>query len=238
MGYVDVHIHILPCMDDGAQNMETTLEMLRIAQSEGITHMIVTPHYRSGRYRADAERLRENLHKVKKLIKENSIFIKLYSGNEIYYRSELEDKLQNGELCTMNNTEYLLVEFSPMESFSYIRNAMDELFGMGYIPILAHVERYQCMVKNIDNVKEMKNMGCNVQVNASSVTGKNGFACKRFVHKILKQGLVDYIGTDAHNTSERKPAMRKCAKLLYKKYDDFYVDALLFGNAMERLIEI
>lgn len=236
MGYVDIHTHILPGVDDGSQSMETTLEMLRMAQDEGITHIIATPHYRSGRFRADSVGLHEKLQKVQKAAKENSISIKLYLGNEIYYRSELEDKLQSGELCSMNDTEYLLIEFSPMESFSYIRNAVDEVFGMGYIPIIAHVERYQCMVKKMDNVRELKGMGCHIQVNAASVIGKNGLACKWFVRKLLKQELADYIGTDAHNNQDRRPMMQKCAKLLYRKYGAAYADALLFGNAMENLI--
>ena len=236
MGYVDIHTHILPYLDDGSENMETTLEMLRIAQREGITHMIATPHYRAGYYRADSERLYESLFQVQQLAEANGILIELYAGNEIYYRKELDDKLYEGNLCTLNGTEYVLVEFPTAENFVYIRNAMDELFCMGYTPIIAHVERYQCLTKNVDNVRELKDMGCGIQVNAASVTGENGFKSKRFVHKLLKKQLVDYIGTDAHNTSGRKPAMKKCAKLLYKKYNHDYTDAVLFENAWKNLL--
>lgn len=237
MGYVDIHMHVLPQLDDGAQNMEMTLEMLRIAEVEGITHIIATPHYRTGHFPANSNGQRAILNKVQQLAREQGIGITLYLGNEIYYRSELDEKFRNGRLCSMNGSDYVLVEFSPLESFLYIRNAMDDLFGMGYIPILAHAERYQCMCKKWDYIREIRDMGCDIQVNAASVIGENGFVCKHFVHNLLKHDLVDYIGTDAHNTSGRRPAMKKCAELLYKKYERSYVDALLFGNARERLLE-
>lgn len=238
MGYIDIHSHILPHLDDGAGNMETTLEMLRIAYQEGITHIIATPHYKSGRFPADARKLQNTLHKVELAAREEHIPIALYAGNEIYYNSELEEKFQSGALCTMNGTSYVLVEFSPFEGYLYIRNAMEDILGMGYTPILAHVERYQCMCKDISCVKELKNMGCEIQVNAGSVVGDNGWRIKGFLKKLLKEELVDYIGTDAHNTAGRKPAMQKCAAYLYRKCERSYADALLYGNAGSRLLEL
>lgn len=237
MGYIDMHSHILPHLDDGARDMEDTLKMLQIAYQDGITHIIATPHYKSGRYPADAKRLRDILHKVQQAAKEQNIPITLYAGNEIFYNSELEEKFQSGALSTMNGTQYVLIEFSPFESYIYIRNAMEDIFGMGYTPILAHAERYQCMCKDSSCVKELKAMGCEIQVNAGSVAGDNGWKVKCFVRKLLKEELVDYIGTDAHNTASRKPAMKKCAAYLYKKCERSYAEALLYGNAKARLLE-
>lgn len=236
MRYIDIHSHILPHMDDGAEDMETALQMLRIAQADGITDIIVTPHYKAGRFKGDAKRAAELLEELTGRMEEEDILINLYPGNEIYYRSELEEKLASGALSTLNGSDYVLTEFSPLESFYNIRNAMEDILGMGYTPILAHVERYQCITKKPEYVRELKNMGCDIQVNADSVTGEVGFFCKRFVHKILKEYLVDYIGTDAHNTKGRKPAMKKCADLLYKKYEKAYADALLYRNAAKRLL--
>lgn len=238
MKYVDIHSHILPYMDDGSQDMEMTLKMLHIAWEEGITDIIVTPHYKAGCFKGDYRQTKKLLEEIRSLAGEHGILMNLYPGNEIFYRSELDDKLDSGELSTMNGTEYVLVEFSPMEDYLYIRNAMEEIFSMGYRPILAHVERYQCLCKKPECVRELKNMGCDIQVNASSVTGEDGLAGKRFVHRLLKEKLVDYIGTDAHNDRKRKPAMKKCAEVLYKKYEKSYVEALLSKNAAERLLDI
>lgn len=236
MGYIDMHSHILPHLDDGAKDMDETLQMLQIACQEGITHIIATPHYKSGRFPADTERIRKTIHKVQLAAAEQEIPVQLYAGNEIYYHSELEEKFHAGSLNTMNGTEYVLIEFSPIDRYLYIRNAMEDILGMGYTPILAHVERYQCMCEDITNVEELKSMGCLIQVNASSITGDAGWKIKRFTHKLLKRGLIDYIGTDAHNTHGRKPAMKKCAAILYKKCERSYADAVLFGNAAENLL--
>lgn len=238
MGYVDIHSHILPYMDDGAKDMGETLKMLKIAWQEGITHIIATPHYKAGRFPADAGRLNGVLSDVRQELKKLDIPITLYAGNEIYYHSELEEKFHAGALSTLNGTEHVLIEFSPFESYTYIRNAMEDVLGMGYLPVLAHVERYQCMYRDKVCAEELKAMGCEIQVNAGSVTGDAGWKTKRFIHKLLKAELVDYISTDAHNTSGRKPAMQKCAALLYKKYESSYVDAILYGNAGSRLLGV
>ena len=238
MKLIDIHSHILPYMDDGAKDMDMTLEMLRTARADGITDIIATPHYKAGRFKGDAMRAGELLEEIRCLMKKENIDMNLYPGNEIYYRSELEDKLVSGALSTLNGSGYVLVEFSPLDDFIHIRNAMEDILGMGYVPVLAHAERYQCMTKYPEHVRELKEMGCDIQVNADSVTGEIGFKVKWFVHKLLKEYLVDYIGTDAHGIDKRKPAMKKCAELLYRKYDKNYADALLFRNAEKRLLKI
>lgn len=236
MKFIDVHSHILPFLDDGARDTKTSLAMLQLAQSEGITDIIVTPHYRKGRYKGDPGKTKEVLAQMRELMDAEGIHINLYPGNEIYYHSELEDKFEAGELSSMNNTEYVLIEFSPMEDFMYIRSAVDELFSMGYTPIIAHVERIQCIEKNIEHARDLKKRGCDLQVNVASATGLLGFWNKRFVHKLLREELVDYMGTDAHDMEKRKPIVRKCAKMLYRRYDKKYVDGILFKNAKNRLL--
>ncbi len=237
MKYVDIHSHILPYMDDGARDEEISLAMLRLAESEGISDIIVTPHYRRGHYKGERRQTDKVLAGMQELMKRENINIRLHPGNEIYYHSELEEKLESGTLSTMNDTEYVLVEFSPMEDFLYIRRAADDLFSMGYTPIIAHVERIQCIEKNIEYARELKKRGCDLQVNAASTMGETGFACKRFVRKLLKEKLVDYIGTDAHDMQKRRPMMKKCAEMLYRKYDHAYADMILYRNAEERLLK-
>lgn len=236
MKYIDIHSHVLPCMDDGACDMETAVEMLRMAQAEGISDIIATPHYTSGRFRANSRQVQEQLDTLQEKAAEAGVTVNLYPGTEVYYRDGLEAKFESGELCTMNGTEYVLVEFAPLEDYMRIRAAMDDLFGMGLHPILAHVERYQCLCKRPEYLWELKNMGCEFQVNTGSITGKSGFVIKRRVRRFLKEGLIDYIATDAHDAGKRKPDIKKCAKILYRKYDKSYADALLFQNAKQRLL--
>lgn len=237
MGYVDIHTHVLPGLDDGSRDMEQSLEMLRIARAEGITDIIATPHYKRGSFRGDREEVSRGLERLRRAARNEGLKLRIYPGTEIYYHSELEEKLERGEILTLNHTDYVLVEFSPFENYFYIRNAAEDILGMGYRPVLAHVERYRCLLKEAEKVLELKAMGCDIQVNAASVTGDCGLAAKRFVRNLLKKKLVDYLGTDAHNTGGRRPAMKKCAEILYKKYDGEYAEAVLEGNARRRLLE-
>lgn len=235
-GIIDIHTHILPGIDDGSRNMEETLRMLQTAYAEGITRMIATPHYKSGRHNASPEKIHSLIKKVQLQAEIQGIPVQIYPGNELLFFDGMEDALEEKRICTMNETEYILVEFMPQERYVYIRNALDSVFGMGYQPIMAHVERVECMVKTPAYVAELCSMGVGIQINASSITGEAGFAVKRFTHKLLKAGLADYVGTDAHSCKGRTPTVRKCSELLYKKYDSRYVDAILYGNAARNLL--
>ena len=105
--------------------------MLRIAWHEGITDMIVTPHYQSGRYFTQAEKIKEKVNYTQSLAEDNHIPVRLYPGTEVYFRSGLEERLDSGQLATMNGSGYMLMEFSPIEEFTYIRNAAEEILGLG-----------------------------------------------------------------------------------------------------------
>lgn len=232
---VDIHCHILPALDDGSRSLEESMEMLRIAAEEGITDMIATPHYKEGRHNASTGTIRARMARLQEEARRQGIDISLYPGNEIYYFSDLEKEMDAGRILTMAGSAYLLVEFSPTDPFTYIRNAFYDILGMGWKPILAHAERYECMLKDWRNVEELVSMGIRIQVNAASIAGELGFRVKRFVHGLIARKLVHYIGTDAHSSKGRAPRIRKCCKELYHKYDERYVDALLFGNALEMI---
>ncbi len=235
----DIHTHVLPAIDDGSKSMEETLAMLKIAAEEGITHMIATPHYKVGRGSADRETVRKLVDQVQAKLEEAGLNIRLYPGHEVFYNSELADRFNNGRISTLNDTKYVLVEFSPMDTYRYIRNGLDEVIGMGYKPIIAHVERYECMLKNPENVEGLRALGVGIQVNASSITGEVGWKVKKFVHGLLEDGLVDYVGTDAHSASDkRKPFIHKCVSALYKKYDSAYVDNVLYNNAEQNIFKV
>lgn len=235
---VDVHCHIMPGVDDGARDMGETLKMLEIAESEGITHMIATPHYKSGHHNASPEKVSGLMEDVLAAAKECGINMELFQGNEILYYDEMYKGIEEGRISRMNETDYVLVEYMPSDPFQYIRNSLDEIISEGYQPIVAHVERYGCMVDNIDNVIEIKRMGAEIQVNASSIAGDMGKDVKKFVHRLLKEQIVDYVGTDSHHCEGRRtPKMRECSEILYKKYDEDYVNEILYINAMDRLLQ-
>lgn len=228
---VDMHCHILPGVDDGSRSMVETLKMLKIASSEGITEMIVTPHYKEGHKNASPEEIETAIQNVTQTAQTLHLNISLYPGNEIYYFQGVEELLEEGKVCSMNNSGYVLVEFSPMETYPVIRNAMDSLASYGYTPILAHVERYDCLLNNMHNVERLKRMNVRIQVNASAVVGDDGYKVKQFTSKLLKSQIVDYVSTDAHRSEERTPSIQRCAAMLRRRYDADYVDKILWKNA-------
>lgn len=233
---IDIHSHFLPGIDDGAADMEEALAMLLIAEEEGITHMIATPHYKENRTQTDPEQIKDLLEKVRQAAAEKGISVELLAGNEVYYFSDIEEVAEAGKLLTLDESNRMLVEFNPFADFKRIRNALDTVRGLGFHPIIAHVERYECMLKKPDNVNELYDMGVEIQINAASVTGEAGFKAKMFVHKLLKNRLVHYIGTDAHESKKRAPKMKKCAAVLRKKYGEEYANELLYENAKNNIL--
>lgn len=229
---VDMHCHILPAVDDGAKDMEQTMEMLHIAEQEGIEAMIVTPHYKARHRNADADTILHKIHEVQEKAASEGCHITLYPGNEILYFDGAAELLENGGVLSLNNTDRALVEFYPTDDYRYIRNALDCVKAAGYVPVLAHVERYHCMVNDWKRVRELKQLGVEIQINASSAMGQIGRPVQDFIFTLLKNKLVDYVGTDAHNTHSRKPEFQSCYRKLVRKFDESYIDDIFYENAM------
>ena len=192
-GYIDIHSHLLPAIDDGAKDLHTALEMFRIAEKSGIEKMILTPHFKPMRRSASPEKIAEMINRMEELLEKEKIAIQLYPGNEIYYHSEATVILEEKKACTMANSEYVLVEFSPMDEYDYIRNGIYQVMAGGYRPILAHAERYESVSRDIERVEDLIQMGCYIQVNAGSIMGKFGFSTKQFT-KIIKAEAFAFCG--------------------------------------------
>ena len=166
----------------------------------------------------------------------SGIPLEILAGTEYYYREEVLDILENGDGIPLGNSDCVLVEFEPLAEKNYIRNALRNILGLGYRPVIAHVERYAKLMEDASVLFDMRKNGILVQVNAMSITGDNGRQAKKDVRSLLKKGLVDFVATDAHSDGRRAPFMDKCANVLYKKCGAQYADRLLFGNAEELLL--
>lgn len=236
MGYIDIHSHILPNMDDGARSVNQSLSMLRIACEEGIDLMIATPHNMPGKGCPDAELVYQNVEKLAELADREDLPIQILCGTEYYFREEVLELLEEDRAITLGGSDCVLVEFDPMVDRAYFRNALRDILGTGYRPVTAHVERYGKVLEDISLLKDLHKMGVLFQVNAASVVGDNGRQARKDVKSLLKDELVEFVATDAHSDGRRAPYMEKCAGLLYKKCGSRYTDALLFGNAEKYLL--
>lgn len=228
--YIDIHSHILPQLDDGAEDFEMSVKMLRMAEKNGICKIILTPHNKPMHHNASPETIQKVIQKLEKEISRSNVQIRLYAGNEIYYRSDILELLEEGRVCTMAGSSYVLVEFNPMEDFEHIRRGLYKVLSGGYRPIIAHIERYRNVCVKEEKVEELIEMGCYVQVNAGSIMGQYGIGTKNVAKRLLKEGLVHFVATDAHDTDRRKPDLAECVRCISRKYGDAFVKKLVYEN--------
>lgn len=227
--YVDIHAHILPGVDDGPKDMEETVRVLRASYEQGIRTIIATPHYHVGR-KTTPERLMEITSEVSKEAEKIDKDFKIYLGNEIYYEKGCLEALVQKRACTMAGSRYVLVEFSLEESYKEIYDGMRDFVMEGYIPIIAHAERFHFLFSNKERIRSMVKLGCYIQVNADSI--RSGFLHSRasYVRKLIIEGLVHFIATDCHNTDGRSPNMEKGLDSLRKYADEGIINRLVVIN--------
>ena len=231
-GWIDIHSHVLPLVDDGAESVEMALLMLRTAAEEGIEKIILTPHQKADRRCVTPEGILHRMKELQELAVKEHIPVRLYPGNEIFYRHGLPELLEQGKIRTLADSRYALIEFLPGEDYSYIRDALGRVASFGYWPILAHVERYANVINRMDKAVGLKeDTGCYFQVNAASITGEYGFTAKKVTRKLLREELVEFIATDAHrNEGKRSPDMKACAEWVKKKLGEERMEQIFCGN--------
>ena len=234
-GYIDMHCHIIPHVDDGARTSAQALSMIELAYQNGIRTMIATPHHEVGRFDENRELIDKYFLKLLGLVEKKYPDFHLYLGNEIFYSYGVADKLLNGEVYTMAGSHYVLIEFSPDDTFDYIEKSLYEIVNIGYIPILAHVERYDNVIRSSKNVERLVEAGIYIQTNASTVAGSRGWLMQRKVLKLIKNDLIHFISTDAHGDKKRTPSLAECLEVLRKKTDEDTINLLLRENALQIL---
>lgn len=233
--FVDIHCHILPGVDDGSQTPEETKAMLQKAWDEGIQIMVATPHYHKQRGKNDIELIKKQLLLTRKLAKEVNPQMQICLGMEIYYGEDVPELLKEGRVVSIRKSRYILVEFSPGDEFQYILNAVRKLQMSGHTVIIAHIERYNCLRKDISNVEYLREMGAYLQVNTGSITGSYGRSVKKFLREVLKAHLVQLVGTDAHGSERRTPKMQEAYKEVVKRCGEEYADQIFGQNAKKVL---
>ncbi len=232
MYYLDMHCHILPGVDDGSKDLNTSIAMLDYAYDEGIRAIILTPHYHGGFVETERAVIDETFEELKAHNNERHPDLKLFIGNEIYYYPSVPEWIDEGRVHTLADSNYVLLEFSPQVRKRELAEAVQNLCNSGFYPVLAHVERYDCLVKEPSFVGELIDGGAYIQVNSATVTGEGGMRIKHFFKRLLREEWIHFIGTDAHSMGSRKPYMEECAQYLIKKCGDEYAAELLYANAV------
>lgn len=230
MRVIDMHCHILPGLDDGSKSEQESVQMLKLAKKQGIRGLIATPHY-SPSYRKSTpgqigELCKKMEEKAQKLVDPG---FRIYPGQEIFYSEDVPEKLEKKEILTMAGSQYVLTEFLPGTPYSAIERAVRELTHAQYTPILAHVERYQALREG-DRVEELAEFGACMQMNYRPIGGKWYSETTRWCRSVLKEGLIDFLGTDMHNTGTRQPETAKAMVWMEKHLDKGYIQNITYKN--------
>lgn len=228
---IDIHTHILPGLDDGAREMAQAMELLHLAWEDGTDTVVLTPHYR-GRFRKNTPaQLVEAYEALCRKVRQELPDMKLYLGNEAGWERELPDKLDAGRVLPLGQTDCVLLEFDYGDPRPRILDGVLELSNRGYIPVIAHVERYDAFRKHKTLADEVLELGALLQLNADSVLGCQGLGVKSYCHWLLKRQLVHFIASDGHDSEFRPPLLGECFRRVEKKYGSDYAEALFRDNA-------
>ena len=214
---IDFHSHILPGIDDGSRNLEQSIYMVNEAKNVGFTKIISTSHYMENYYECNEQERKRLL----KEVQDSVDGIELYLGNEIYITNNMIDLLKNGQASSINNTRYVLFEFPLINTKSMNdKEVIYRLIENGYIPIIAHPERYPFVQENPDYLFELEEMGALFQANFGSIIGMYGGKAKKTLKILLKNNLISFFGSDVHKPEQVYNKIPKIIKKLKKVISD------------------
>lgn len=200
---VDIHNHVLFDIDDGATVVETAHSMVATAAEQGTQLLVCTPHF-DREYKQIRQDCEERLAVLQAQAPEG---IQLVLGLEVYLQANLAELYDQKRIWTLNNSHYLLVELPMREYPEYTEKVFNELIQRGIVPIVAHPERNQQLRENPQLAKTLAELGCQFQLNLSSLLGRHGKAVQAAAQAFLANGLYCCVGSDAHNESTRPMLM-------------------------------
>ena len=226
---IDIHTHILPEIDDGSQSSSETLDMITEAYDAGFTDIITTSHFITGRFEVNKIERTLIISALQKKVDADGIDLKLYNGAESYITPELIDYYENNSIPTLAGSRYALFEFPMNSKVLYGDKVIDDLLDNGYIPVIAHPERYQEFQKNPNLVIEYLKSGVLLQGNFTSLFGKYGRHSRKVLKLYLKNKWICFLGSDTHH--EVAYDNKKLEKMLLKiTKDKEYAEELLSKN--------
>lgn len=237
-GFVDIHTHILPDVDDGPKDVLEAIELARMAWEDGTRVLFLTPHYRGAYKKNTPAWLRECLSLFRQMLQQSLPQMRLYLGNEAHYETQLPQLLESGRVLPLGDSHYVLLEFPYNALRSQILEGTSETLRSGFTPVIAHAERYDIFRRDAGLVDVVTDMGALIQLNAQSVMGDQGYAVKRYCHRLLKQRKVHFIASDAHDVKRRPPLLQKCWRHVCSKYSQEYADTLFRDNAQNILVDL
>lgn len=199
----DIHSHILFGIDDGSNDIEESILLLKRMAAAGFNHVILTPHYIEGSdYSVENPEKDKRFAMLKEAIKENNLNIEIHLGNEIFIHNHLLSSIENNKCYGLNKGKYLLIELPFHNQILNLEDIIYEIKIQGYIPVIAHPERYSYFQNDYSLVDALKEEDVLFQCNYSSILGYYHKESEKLIKYMLKKRYVDYLGTDIHHTNK------------------------------------
>lgn len=200
---IDIHCHVLSNIDDGPSKLEESIEMVAQAVDQGVGAIIATPHYIPGELEYEREEVFRRVEELQKRVNQIGLRCKIYPGMELYLTPELIPHIDQQKIIPLAESKYVLVEFPSRDLSANLINLLHEIRIRGYEPIIAHPERNSKILEDADLINELVQQNALLQINASSILGKNGQGSHNLSRKLLEQGLVSFVASDGHSVGRR-----------------------------------
>ncbi len=224
----DMHCHVVYGVDDGSKDWEMTKQMLQKAVENNVRILCCTSHAIPARGPFPWDTYLQHMQEMGEYINSEGLPLTLYTGCEIMYTEEAARMARRGELPTLGQSRYVLVEFMPITDWGQITVAAREFSNHGLKMVCAHVERYACLHEDMDRLYELhEDYGVICQMNASTILRSHGLFGDKFAKKALKAGLIDLAASDSHNVTERACNLKACYEMLRKDYGSEMASSLL-----------
>lgn len=199
---IDIHCHLMPGVDDGAKSLDETLAMFENAYTSGVTDMILTPHYIKGtKYSLNNENKGKITEILREALRRADIDIEIHYGNEVYIDDDLPKMLREGEVASLAGSRYVLIELPVASEDKNAGNVIFRLKSDGYVPIIAHPERYNYIQKHPEKVMEYIRLGCLLQGDYMSLLGKYGRKAEKTLKTLLKHDKIAMLSSDIHHST-------------------------------------
>ena len=220
---IDIHSHILYGLDDGADTFETSVAMLRMAEENGTTDIVATPHS-DLKYQYDSDLIVARIAEMQARVGDR---IRIHKGCDFHlFYDNIENCKEDRSRFTINGHRYLMVEFADSQIPKTIENIFRDMIRNDITPVITHPERNNLLMKRVNDMVQWIRFGCLIQVTAQSFTGRFGKSAEENARRLMRQNMVHFLASDAHDTEWRPPDMRGPYQLVSSEYGNDVAERL------------
>ncbi len=207
--FVDIHCHLIPGMDDGSQSWEQSRAMAEMAQTDGVSTIVVTPHQLGNFTHNSGQTIRAKTAELQRLLDQHTIPLQVLPGADVRIEDSMLDRLHSKDVLTLaDQGRHVLLEL-PHELYFPLEPVLKQLHRAGMVGILSHPERNQGLLKQPGLIPQLIAAGCLMQVTCGSLMGTFGSPSQKMAEQMLEQGWVHFLATDAHSPHARRPLMHR-----------------------------